>query len=125
MTPPFVQIVRQCLSPRFADRLAGDINDGNGCGYRRRAVIRAVRSFPSQLNISDERSSAGVDRVRPFGTASFDRDRFDRFKDDVDDGPRSRNDRRVIDGVRPNLRVHALGHEALRVCNNHVVMLGD
>jgi hypothetical protein len=31
----------------------------------------------------------------------------------------------VIDGMRADLRLHALAHEALRGRNDHVIMLGD
>lgn len=52
-------------------------------------------------------------------------DRMDCFVNNVDDEPGRCNDWRVIDGMRPDLRVHALGHKALGLRDNHAIMLGD
>src|SRR5215813_6221673 len=68
---------------------------------------------------------AAAGRLQPWQAASLTRDRLDRLTDDVDDWPRSGDDRRVIDGMRLDVRLHALGNEALPGWDDHVIMLGD
>ena len=57
---------------------------------------------------------AAAGRLQPLVSASLPRDRLDRLTDDVDHGPRSSDDGRMIDRMRLEVRLHALSHEALR-----------